>query len=151
MKTLLVALALTFTRLIGTASLASTPEQEKAFVDAYKKAYDAKDGKTLQSFLYTKDADPQVLQFYIMMMTNDLGEKNATIELVNLTPEDVKKAAATQPLPSGQDGKLPLKPFKKLVIKVETSDANGSSTSSSQSFVAEKDGKLVIPVPAPVK
>jgi hypothetical protein len=130
---------------------ASTPEQEKAFVDSYKKAFEAKDEKTLKSFLYTVGADPQVLQFYIMMMTEGMGGKITSIELVALTPEDVKKADATQPLPSGQNGKLSLKPFKKLVIKIETKDDNGSSSSTSESFVAEKDGKLVIPVPAPVK
>ena len=46
---------------------------------------------------------------------------------------------------------LPLKPTKKLKITVETKDANGSSSSSSENFVAEKDGKYVIPVPAAVK
>ena len=44
-----------------------------------------------------------------------------------------------------------LKPTKKLVIKVEQKDANGSSSTGSTSFVAEKDGKLVIPVPGPCK
>jgi hypothetical protein len=34
---------------------------------------------------------------------------------------------------------------------VEQKDANGSSSTSSSSFVAEKDGKLVIPVPGPCK
>ena len=46
---------------------------------------------------------------------------------------------------------LTLKPTKKLTVKVEQKDANGSATSSSTSFVAEKDGKLVIPVPGPCK
>ncbi|MGI8437600.1 MAG: hypothetical protein ACR2NX_11960 [Chthoniobacterales bacterium] len=42
---------------------------------------------------------------------------------------------------------LPLKPIKKLQITTESKD--GSSTS--ESFVAEADGKLVIPVPVAVK
>ena len=50
--------------------------------------------------------------------------------------------------PDGSKAQLPLKPTKKLKISVETKDANGSSTSSSENFVAEKDGKYVIPVPA---
>ena len=37
------------------------------------------------------------------------------------------------------------------MITVETKDANGSSSSSSENFVAETDGKYVIPVPADVK
>lgn len=152
MKKILLTLALTAAALFTAGTLtAATPEQEKAFVDAYKKAFEAKDEKTLTSFLYTKGADPTVLQFYTMMMTGEMGGKISSIELVALTPEDEKKAAASQPGPGGGNVKIPLKPVKKLVIKVETKDENGSSTSSSESFVAEADGKLVIPVPAPVK
>ena len=53
----------------------------------------------------------------------------------------------------GPTGKvcLNLKPTKKLVIKVEKKDGSGSSSSSSENFVAEKDGKFVIPVPGPCK
>jgi hypothetical protein len=152
MKNILPALALLLASLFTASPLsAATPEQEKAFVDAYKKAFESKDEKTLLSFLYTKDADPTVLQFYTMMMTGEAGGKITSIELVALTPEDVKKADEEQPSPSGGKVKLPIKPMKKLVIKVETKDSNGSSSSTSESFVAEKDGKLVIPVPAPVK
>jgi hypothetical protein len=46
---------------------------------------------------------------------------------------------------------LNLKPTKKLVIKVEKKDESGSSSSTSENFVAEKDGKFVIPVPGPCK
>ena len=53
----------------------------------------------------------------------------------------------------GPTGKvcLNLKPTKKLVMKVEKKDGSGSSSSSSENFVAEKDGKFVIPVPGPCK
>jgi hypothetical protein len=47
--------------------------------------------------------------------------------------------------------RLPLKPTKKLKITLETSDANGNSSTTSESFIAEKDGKLVIPVPVLAK
>jgi hypothetical protein len=47
--------------------------------------------------------------------------------------------------------KLPLQPTKKLKITVEQKDANGSSSSTSESFIAEKDGKFVIPVPVDAK
>ena len=46
---------------------------------------------------------------------------------------------------------MTLKPTKKLVIKVEQKDANGSGSSTSTAMVAEKDGKLVIPAPGPCK
>jgi len=132
---------------------AGTPEQEKAFVDKYKTAYEAGDKATLESFLYTKGAIPMALEFYKMMLTEGAGGKITTIELVNLSPEDAKKADADeiQEGPGGQKWKLPLKPTKKLKITVEKKDANGSSSSSSESFIAEEGGKYVIPVPAPVK
>jgi hypothetical protein len=134
----------------AVSGFASTPEQEKAFVDAYKAAFEGKDAAKLQSFLYTKGADPQALEFYKMMMTNDMGSKVSKIELRKLTPEETKKAAEVMPGPSG-NAKLPLTPTLKLVINVETKNANGSSTSTSESFVAESEGKLVIPVPVPAK
>ena len=127
-----------------------TPEQEKAFTDKYKAAMEGKDSATLESFLYTQGSDPAALEFYKMMQSGEAGEKIASIELISLTPEDVKKA--TTPM-DGPTGKVcpNLKPTKKLVIKVEKKDANGSSSSSSENFVAEKDGKFVIPVPGPCK
>ena len=125
---------------------AGTPEQEKAFVDKYKTAFEGKDSATLESFLYTQGSDPAALEFYKMMQSGEAGEKISKIELVNLTPEDVKKATTPMDGPTGKVC-LTLKPTKKLVIKVEKKDANGSSSSSSENFVAEKNEKFVIPVP----
>jgi len=127
---------------------AGTPEQEKAFADKYKTAFEGKDSATLESFLYTQGSDPAALEFYKMMQSGEAGEKISKIELVNLTPEDVKKATTPMDGPTGKVC-LTLKPTKKLVIKVEKKDANGSSSSSSENFVAEKDGEFVIPVPGP--
>jgi hypothetical protein len=139
--------------LLGTIALpiaSGTLAQEKAFTDKYKKAFEGKDTATLESFLYTQGADPQALEFYKMMQSGEAGEKISSIELVSLTPEDVKKATTPMDGPTGKVC-LTLKPTKKLIIKVEKKDANGSSTSSSENFVAEKDGKFVIPVPGPCK
>ncbi len=127
-----------------------TPEQEKAFTDKYKKAFEGKDTATVESFLYTQGSDPAAVEFYKMMQSGQAGEKISSIELVSLTPEDVKKATTPMDGPTGKVC-LTLKPTKKLIIKVEKKDANGSSTSSSESFVAEKNGKFVIPVPGPCK
>src|ERR1041385_1437227 len=142
---------------LGIASIclslfAGTPEQDKAFVEKYKAAFEKGDKATLESFLYTKDANPMALEFFKMMATEGAGTaKISKIELVDLTPDDVKKASEVQTGPDGSKAKLPLTPTKKLKISVETKDENGSSSSSSESFVAEKDGKYVIPVPATVK
>ena len=147
-KLFTVAGALLFSVVLGI--VAGTPAQEKAFTDKYKTAMEGKDTATLASFLYTQGSDPEALEFYKMMQSGGAGEKISTIELVNLTPEDVKKATTPMDGPTGKVC-LNLKPTKKLVIKVEKKDANGSSSSSSENFVAEKDGKLVIPVPGPCK
>ena len=130
---------------------AGTPEQEKAFVDKYKTAFEGKDSATLESFLYTQGADPEIVGFYKMMQSGEAGEKISSIELVNLTPEDVKKATTPMDSPTGSKVCLTLKPTKKLIIKVEKKNANGSSSSSSENFVAEKNEKFVIPVPGPCK
>src|SRR6266403_4646836 len=136
--------------LLGTITLsiaAGTSEQEKAFTDKYKKAFEAKDAATLESFLYTQGADPEIVGFYKMMQSGEAGDKISSIELVNLTPEDVKKATTPMDSPTGGKVCLTLKPTKKLIIKVRRKDANGSSTSTSENFIAEKDGTFVIPVP----
>ena len=152
MKTKLTLASLVIVTCIGTTALiAGTPEQEKVFTDKYKTAFEAKDSATLESFLYAKDANPMALEFYKMMMTDGAGGKISKIELVDLSPEDAKKAGEIQEGPGGMKTRLPLKPTKKLKITVETKDANGSSSSTSESFIAEKDGKFVIPVPVSVK
>jgi len=149
MKTKLIALL--FALSCG-GLYAGTPAQDKDFVDKYKAAYEKGDKAVLESFLYTKDANPMALEFYKMMQAEGAGTaKISKIELVDLTPEDVKKASEVQTGPDGSKAKLPLTPSKKLKISIETKDANGSSTSSSENFVAEKDGKYVIPVPAVAK
>jgi hypothetical protein len=140
--------------LITTASvslLAGTPAQEKAFTDKYKTAFEGKDTATLESFLYTQGADPDAVGFYKMMQSGEAGEKITKIELVDLTPEDAEKAATPMDSPTGGKACLTLKPVKKLVITIEKKDANGSSSSKSTNFIAEKDGKFVIPVPGPCK
>jgi hypothetical protein len=43
------------------------------------------------------------------------------------------------------------KPYKKLVIKVDTKTSDQTSSSSSEVYVAEDGGKIVISVPAPAK
>ncbi len=147
MSTLFLALLVTMSLHVAAA----TPEQEKAFTDKYKKAFEAKDTATLQSFLYTQGADPAIVGFYKMMQSGEAGEKISNIELVALTPEDAKKAATPMDSPTGGQVCLTLKPTKKLIIKVEKKDASGSSSSTSENFIAEKDGKFVIPVPGPCK
>src|ERR1043165_1832171 len=102
---------------------AGTPAQEKEFLDKYKTAFEKGDKATLESFLYTKDANPRALEFYKMMQSEGAGTaKISKIELVDLTPEDAKKASETQTSPDGGKVQFPLKPTKKLKITIETKD-----------------------------
>jgi hypothetical protein len=137
--------------LCATGLRASTPDQEKAFIAKYKTAFEAGDTTTLQSFLYTQGANPMALQFYTLMQADGAGGTITKIELVDLTPEDVKKANATMDGPGGLKMKMPLKPVKKLKISILKKTGESTSTSSTENFVAEKDGKLVIPVPVTAK
>jgi hypothetical protein len=130
---------------------AGTPAQDKEFVDKYKAAFEKGDKATLESFLYIKDAHPMALEFYKMMQSQGAGSKIAKIELVDLTPDDARKAAEVQTGPDGSKAKLPLTPTKKLKMSIETKDSSGSGTTSNEVFIAEKDGKYVIPVPAVAK
>lgn len=149
-KSLSVALIL-LTCAFAALVQAGIPEQEKAFVDKYKAAFEAGDKATLESFLYTKGAHPKALEFYKMMQAEGSGSKIGKIELLDLSPEEAKEAEAIEEMPDGQKTKFPLKPTKKLKISVETKNASSNSSSSSTWLVAEKDGKFVIPVPVPAK
>lgn len=136
---------------VAIAAVAATPQQEQAFVDSYRKAYEGKDAKTLSSLLYTKGADPQALEFYKMMMTDGMGGKIGSIKLEPLTADDKAKVSAPMPGPGGKMLKLGLVPTRKLVMKTETKSASGSSTSTRSVFVAEHEGRFVIPVPVAAK
>src|SRR6266404_7237383 len=69
--------------LLGTITLSiasGTSEQEKAFTDKYKKAFEAKDTATLESFLYTQGSDPAALGFYKMMQAGEAGAKTSSLK-----------------------------------------------------------------------
>src|SRR5438132_7122456 len=87
---------------LALSTVTGTPEQEKAFTDKYKAAMEGKDTATLESFLYTKGADPAAVEFYKMMQSGGAGEKIASLELVSLTPEDLKKATTPMDGPTGK-------------------------------------------------
>jgi hypothetical protein len=146
-KSLLAALLVTS---LWVGLEAGTPAQDKEFVDKYKAAFEKGDKATLESFLYIKDPNPMALDFYKMKLSEGAGTtKIATLELLDLTPEEVKKTSEVQTGPDGSKAQLPLKPTKKMKITFEKKD--GSGTNWTTTFVAEKDGKYVIPVPSAIK
>jgi len=152
MKTLSIT-GVIFSLAVAVACLsvyAGDSPQEKAFVDSYKKAFEAKDTAALQSFLYTQGSDPGILEIYKTMQSSDAGEKISKIELVDFTAEEMQKVAMPKDSPMGGKVCFPLKPSKRLMITIDKKDAKGMS-STSGNFIAEKDGKFVIPVPGPCK
>ena len=152
MKTLSIT-GVIFSQAVAVACLsvyAGDSPEEKAFVDSYKKAFEAKDTAALQSFLYTQGSDPGILEIYKTMQSSDAGEKISKIELVDFTAEEMQKVAMPKDSPMGGKVCFPLKPSKRLMITIDKKDAKGSS-STSGNFIAEKDGKFVIPVPGPCK
>ena len=152
MKRVVLSLALALAAVFSVATAyAATADEETAFVTAYKTAFAAKDANGLQALLNTDGADPMALQFYGQMMTAELADGTLTsIELQPLTAEDATTAPTLQDGPNGKF-KLAPKPYKKLVLKVDTKNANGTSSSTSTVFVADVGGKIVICTPAPAK
>jgi len=124
--------------------------KEKAFADSYKKAFEAKDTAALQSFLYTQGSDPGILEIYKTMQSSDVGEKISKIELIDLTAKEMKEVEMPKDSPMGGKVCFTLKPSKRLMITIDKKDAKGTS-STMGNFIAEKDGKFVIPVPGPCK
>ena len=152
MKTLSIS-GVIFSLAVAVACLsvyAGDSPEEKAFVDSYKKAFEAKDTAALQSFLYTQGSDPGILEIYKTMQSSDAGEKISKIELVDFTAEEMQKVAMPKDSPTGGKVCFPLQPSKRLMITIDKKDAKGMS-STSGNFIAEKDGKFVIPVPGPCK
>jgi hypothetical protein len=62
----------------------------------------------------------------------------------------MKKIAMPKDSPLGGKVCFPLQPTKRLMITVDKKDARGT-LSTTGNFIAEKDGKFVIPVPGPCK
>lgn len=137
--------------LLNLATQAATPEQEKAFVDSYKKALEGNDTKALAAFLHTDGAARETVEFFTMMQTMGAGKKVASIGLITPTAEEAAKYNKPTEMPDGKKYKMPFPPTRQLVVVIEETNGDGSSKSTSKSPVGEKNGKLVIPVPVPAK
>ena len=152
MRRVLLSLAVAFVATFSAAGIAAaaTADEEAAFINAYKTAFAAKDAAALSALLYPK-GDPMAMDFYGQMMTAEMADGTLTgIELKALSADDVANAAAIQDMPSGKMQLLP-KPYKKLVLTIDTKTDTTTSSSNSEVFVADVDGKIVISVPAPAK
>jgi hypothetical protein len=135
-----------FTAASVSPALAATPDQEAAFLAAYRKAYEGGDTAALHAFLHTEGAPASIVGIYKMMQTPVPVGKLAKIELAEISPERQASLTEAREMPDGKKYKLPVKPYKLLVIEVST---GSSSKSTSKVAVSEIDGRLVIPVPVP--
>lgn len=142
-----IGLCAVATLLTGPAA-ASTAAQEKAFMDGFKRAVEHKDARALKALLYVNDADPAALEFYNMMIVADIGSKITSIKLADLTAEEDRQMAMVGKNMQGQPIKMPLKPIKSLLLTTGAKSADLATNGSSQWYVAEYEGRLVIPVPA---
>lgn len=137
--------------MLTAPAFAATPAQEQAFVDGFKKAVESKDEKALKALLYTRDADPTVLEFFNIMIVADFGSTIKSIKLVDLTAEEDKQMEMGGKNMQGKPIKMPLKPIKSLFITTGSQSTDLTTNGTSQWYVAEYEGKLVIPVPTLIK
>jgi len=143
LRTLILVVILGLTPL---SALAASEAQLKQFADSYRKVLEAKDEKALHAFLYTKDADPEAVDFYKEMMTMGLDKPIKSIEVRELTTEDRKDIAELTDMQS-----KPIKYNVEPVAKLEIDRSAGTSKRTDRVFLAEHGGKIVIPVPGKAK
>ena len=128
-------------------SQASAPDPA-AFMETYRKAMEAKDTTTLDSFLLTDGSPAEVVEFFRMMRDTPRSSP-IQVELKTPTAEQAAQFSQAMEMPDGKYYKLPLTPTWQLVISSENKEEGSSSRTSSSFPVAQKDGKFVIPMPVP--
>ena len=134
-----------------SAAETAPANKEQDFIAAFRKALESKDSK-MMDLLLLKDGTPaEVVEFYTMMMDVPAGVTIESLELVTPTAEETAKFQQSLPMPDGKNYKLPITPTKQLVMIMKETGAGSSGTSKSSLPVAEKDGKLVIPLPVPAE
>lgn len=125
-------------------AFSATPEQEKAFLESYKKAFEEGDVKTLDASLLTDGVTAEIKEMLTGIQRIDMGKPVESIELVAVTDADRVRYGDVMEMPDGKKYKMPIPPTKLLVIK-----STGGATSKAP--VAEKDGKLVVLLPVEAK
>ena len=147
MTAILRTLAVIAAAIFSTIALAATPEEEQAFVATYKAAFEAQDAEALKALLFSDGAVPEAAEFYGLMMTAEFGHPITSIELQDLDAKDLAEIDEAMPMPDGGLARLAPRPYKKLVIVVQTSEGDSSSTTTSSAFVADHLGRLGIAMP----
>src|ERR1043166_6973559 len=147
------AFAAIATILLASAPVAAaTPATERAFLDAYKAAFQAKDGNGLLALVHTQGVSRTLLDFYMSLLTADFGKGDITLDLKDLTKDDVADANRVMVGPGGGSVRLTPMPYKKLVVSVAVKNPNGSTTTNTSTvYVADEGDRLRISAPAELK
>jgi len=128
---------------------AATPAAEQAFLTAYKAAFQAKDGNALLALVHTQGVSRGLLDFYMSLLTADFGKGELTLELKDLSKDDLADANRVMVGPGGGGVKLTPTPYKKLVVSVAIKNANGSTTTNTSTvYVADEGDNIRISAPA---
>ena len=133
-----------------SAAAAKDPaSREQAFVAAFREAIEKKDTKALDSLMLKDRTPAEVVEFFTMMLDLPAGKKIESVNLVTPSAEEAAKYKEAMEMPDGNKYQLPVTPTKTLVLIMKEEGASGNGTSKSRLPVAEKDGKLIIPLPVP--
>jgi hypothetical protein len=143
--------AAAFMAVSASPLLAATPAMEQAFITAYKAAYAAKDAKGIAALVHTQGANPTILDFYLSGLTADLGKGELSLELKDLSKDDIAEAGQVMAGPGGASVKLSPAPYKRLVISVVIKNATTNTTNTTTIYVADEGDKIRIVAPANVK
>jgi len=147
-----IIVATTALVLSGAPLAAATPATEQAFLNAYTAAFKAKDGNALLALVHTQGVSRSLLDFYMSLLTSDFGKGDITLELKDLTKDDVADANRVMVGPGGGSVRLTPAPYKKLVVSVAIRNANGSTTTNTSTvYVADEGDRIRIAAPAEVK
>lgn len=141
----------TILALAFTPAYSATPEQEKAFMDTYKKAFESGDKPALAGLLYTEGTPRDIVALFTRMQDSAAGAKIAAMELTEFTPAELEKLQKPMPGRNGRSFVISLPPYKQLVVTIEPDVARPAGKNTLKTPVAEKDGRLVIPLLVPAK
>lgn len=133
----------------ATAAEKAPAGKEQAFLSTFRQAIEKHDSKLMDSLMLKDGTPAEVVEFFTMMLELPAGMKIERVDLAVPGAEETAKYKEAMEMPDGKSYRLPITPTRKLVLVLK--EDNGNSTSTSSLPVAEKDGKLIIPMPVPVQ
>ena len=145
-----VVASLVFALFAVAGAFAASPQDEQAFVDAYKQAFEAGDAEALHALSFADGAVPLAVKSFEAGLFSHM-KRPVEIGLEELTDDDRALADLVQKMPDGSKATLMPRPYRKLVLKIEEKSSTATSVSSAEFFVGEQDGRLGISMLHPVE